>query len=311
MLRIFQHAHTIHKEVCALLGNVVADIGVVRLHDQRIARIVRRNGRLARGHLVKDLVHDVRLHQRLLCLELLCSRFPLGRRQGVHGVAQLFQRKSERITGIIKHQDIARILFIPQQVNALIRHIGRVNHRLVVDNHGRTPCIGNGILIVRVIGQTLVVLADVGIVRDIGKIQLRQQILLDHLADHIVRGDDDIVAGAAGFQLGVHRFIGIVIGIDDPDAGDLLKGLVDIQRTVGAVGNIFAPVVNADGIALVLIAAVVIHIQRRGVDARPLRQRPDGAEAGESQHQRRQQGKDTLFHSRSSFPIICFSFLAE
>ena len=87
-----------------------------------------------------------------------------------------------------------------------------------------------------------------------------QHPLGDHTRDHVVGGNDDIIDGAAGFQLGVHRFIGIVIGIDDPDAGDLLKGLVDIQRAVGAIGDILAAIVDADGIALIPVAAVVLHI---------------------------------------------------
>ena len=93
-----------------------------------------------------------------------------------------------------------------------------------------------------------------------------QHPLGDHAGDHIIRGDNDIIDGAACLQLGVHRFIGIVIGIDDPDAGDLLKGLVDIQSAIGTVGDILAAIIDADGIALILVFAVVAHIQHRGIN---------------------------------------------
>ena len=305
-----RHAQTVGKDIAALHGDGKGQIGVIRDHCDGIPVKIGRNGRFLADHFIKDLIGDIGLDYIFLRFQQFHRFIHLLGGLGVDGRAHILKGDAERILGVIDHQDVIHVGLTPQRAPA--GHDRFILHQPgIVDKPQNAPGIGHRILVAGIVGLVQVDILDVVQVRDVGKVKLLQHSLRDHTGDHIVRGDDDIVAGAAGFQLGVHRFVGIVVGVDHLNAGDLLKGLVDIQRTVGAVGNIFAPVVNADGIALVLIAAVVIHIQRRGIDARPLRQRPDGAEAGESQHQRRQQRKDTLFHSLSSFPIICFSFLAE
>ena len=62
-----------------------------------------------------------------------------------------------------------------------------------------------------------------------------QHALVDHLANHVIAGDDDVVIAAAAFQLGVHAFVGVVGGVVYVDAGKLFKLLHHVHGAVGAV----------------------------------------------------------------------------
>ena len=147
---------------------------------------------------------------------------------GVDGQPQIHKGKTKCVLGVVDHQDIIHIGFTPQGAPA-------GNDRLIFDQSGivdkpqHSPCIRNGIFIGGVVGLVEIKLIDVFEVGDIGHIHLLQHALCNHARDHIVRWNNNIIDRTAGFQLGIHGFIGIIVGVDHLDAGDLLKRLINVQ----------------------------------------------------------------------------------
>ena len=107
------HSHAVHRKHTALLREHPRKIRVIVDHGDGIAGVVHADGRLAADHLIKDLVHDVGLHQRLLRLELLYHLVNLFRGGGVDAVAALECSNGVGIAAVVEHQDVARILFVP------------------------------------------------------------------------------------------------------------------------------------------------------------------------------------------------------
>ena len=100
------------------------------------------------------------------------------------------------------------------------------------------------------------------------KVDGPQHILLNHPGDGVIGGDDDVVAAAAGFQLGVQDLVGVKGVVYHLDAGQLLKGRVDVQGAVVPVGDVLAPVIHIDAEALALVLLVICQVVstlRRGV----------------------------------------------
>ncbi|MPN33142.1 hypothetical protein SDC9_180625 [bioreactor metagenome] len=77
---------------------------------------------------------------------------------------------------------------------------------------------------------------NVGQVWDVGVVQLFQHALADHAGDHIIRGNDDVKAGAVVLQHAVHGLIAVVGVVDHLNTGLRLKvrknGFVDIDAPV-------------------------------------------------------------------------------
>ena len=310
LLALLGDAQAIGEKIAALHGDGEGKVGVVRYHGDGIAVIIGRHGRFPADHFIEYLIGDVGLNDLFLLLQQHHGLIHLLGAFGIQGQPQIGKGDAEGVLGVIDHQDIIHIGFAPQGAPAG-HHRFVLYHFGIVDEPQHAPGIGHRILIGGVVGLVKVLFIDVLQVGDIGHIRLLQHPLGDHTGDHVVGGNDDIIDGTAGFQLGVHRFIGIVIGIDDPDAGDLLKGLVDIQPAIGTVGDILAAIVDADGIALILVPAVVVHIQHRGIDAGTGSQCGD-RQQGSGHHKGRKKGENTLFHTAGpSFRIICFSLRAE
>src|SRR5699024_9178043 len=124
---------------------------------------------------------------------------------------------------------------------------GLVHHGGVVDDAGGAEHIGDAVGVLRVVVGVAVALVDQGKVGDVVEVQGQQHPLVDHLGHHIVGGDDDVVAGRARFELGIHRLVGVEGGVVDADGGEPLKGVHHVDAAVRAVGDVFAPVVDVQG----------------------------------------------------------------
>ena len=263
-----------------------AEIGVFLDHGQIVARVIGGRPGFAALHAVKDLVHDVALQDRGLRGEQIGAVFELLLVLGVEAVAQHRLGNGERVARIVKHQELALVLGVPQAGPALRVFLRDVV--LVIDQADRAPGIGDGIGVLRVIGLIAEGLVNVFVVRDVGKVQRLEHILGDQLGDHIVGRDDDVERRTAGFELGVHRLVGIKGQVVDLDAGLLLKGLDHVQTFVRAVGDILAPVIDRDLVGC-------------GVDGQ--------GKGAEQKRERQQEGKDSLFHARAL--LGCWRFFSD
>ena len=165
---------------------------------------------------------------------------PVG---GVDAVTQQILGNAKGIPGIVDHQDLAGILFVPQQFPT--GHVCLVNILGVVQNTHSAPGIGNGVLVLRVVGGVLELVIHILEVGDVFVVQLQEHIGFDHPVDHIIGGDDHVHGDAAVAQLGEQSLVGLVIGHIDLDVGVLFfKGSDDVQGTVGTVGHIHTPVLH-------------------------------------------------------------------
>ena len=90
-------------------------------------------------------------------------------------------------------------------------------------------------------------LVYIPVIGNIGKIQLGQHIFIDKPAHHIVRGNDHIIIGSAPYQLGIERLIAVKGSIVHPNPRAPGELRVHVQRVIGSVGDILAPVVNIYG----------------------------------------------------------------
>ena len=181
----------------------------------------------------------------LLLLEQISGLLIFRRVAAVDAVAQPQLRNGEGIPAVVEHKDFARVLGVPQG-----RPAGDVVHILaVVDQAHGAPGVGHGIEIVRVIGRVAERFIHILIVGNVVEVQGLQHILGNEPPHHVVRRDDDIVGRTAGFQLGVHGLVAVEGHIVDLDAGFLFKGGNHIKGTIGAVGDILAPVVDVNGAA--------------------------------------------------------------
>ena len=181
----------------------------------------------------------------------------LGGVGGVVGVAQLFQSDADGVPGVVEHEDIAGILFVPEGVPGL-HVVGGVHHGGIIDDAQDACHVGDGIEVFRVIFgifETGVHIVEVG---DISEVQGLQHVLLDHLTDHVVRGDDNVVARGAAGQLAVKGLVGVVGLVVDSDAS--LGGEVGENGLV----DIFAPVIDVDLSLLFCRRAAAAGGQREG-----------------------------------------------
>ena len=213
--------HAVYRQHRPLLREHPGQIGVVVDHGDGVAGVVDADRRLAADHLIEDLIHDIGLYQRLLSLQLLHHSVHLFGGLGVDAVSALERTDGVGIAAVVEHQDIARVLLIPQ-VGPAGR--GLVHHRRVVDDAGGAEHIGHRIGVFGVVIRVAVGLVDVRKVRDVAVVQRFQHPFRDHLGDHVVRRNDDIVVGRAGFQLRVEGLVGVKGGVVDLDAGELFEG---------------------------------------------------------------------------------------
>ncbi len=262
MLSGFQNAHSVHKPVAALLGHYELQIGVVVQHGQVVTGIVHGNGGVAALHLAEDLVHHEGLVHALalgVCQQLI-GLPDLGLVGGVDVIAQIQQGGGQSVPGVADHQDVAGVLLIEHGVPAVDV---AVHHGGIVDDAQGAPGVGNGVLVLGIEAQALVLLADLGIVGDVVIVQLCQHTLVNETGDHIVRRDDDVIVTSAGFQQGVQGFIALGGLVVDLDAGLVLEFVDQV------LVNVFTPAANIHNTlaAAVTVAGIGIGATRVGAAA--------------------------------------------
>ena len=195
-----RNAHRVNEQIRSALRDYEIQILVVLKYRQRVARVVGSYPRVISRHLIEYLVHYVRLDYRFLLLELVCGGGKLHRVLGVDGVPHHYLGYRERVPGIIEHQYLVGVVFVPEDipVDILLRN---VYHRGVVYQPHGPPCVGHGIRVVRVVGGVDEGRHDVAEIRDIVEVQRLQHVLLYHLGYHVVRRDYNVVVGSAALQL--------------------------------------------------------------------------------------------------------------
>ena len=171
-------------------------------------------------------------------------------------MAQIQQGGGQSVPGVADHQDVAGVLLIKHGVPAVDV---AVHHGGIVDDAQGAPGVGNGVLVLGIEAQALVLLADLFIVGDVVIVQLCQHTLVNETGDHIVRRDDDVIVTSAGFQQGVQGFIALGGLVVDLDAGLVLEFvdqvLVNVFTPAANIHNTFAAAVTAAGIVVGAVAA--------------------------------------------------------
>ena len=214
VLGVLQDAHGVHEPVGALLGDDEGQVGVGLVHGQEVAGVVGGDGQVAALHDLEDLVHALAgVHAPGLGVGHQLIGLPdLGLIGGVHIIAQVVQSHGEGVPGVVNEQDVSGVVVGehgPPAGDGLIHHGG------VIDDAQGAPGVGDGVLVVGIEGQVLILLADLLVVGDLAVIQLLEPVFLDQPGDHIV--------DAAGLQLGVQLLIAGDQGIVYLDACCLLK----------------------------------------------------------------------------------------
>ena len=223
MLGGLQDAHGVHEPVGALLRDDEGQILVAVVHHgQVVAGVVHGDGGVAALHLLEDLVHDEGLIDPLVLgglqkLEGLTDLVFVG---GVHVVAQVEEPGGQGVPGVVDHQDLPGVLGIEHGAPAGDL---AVHHVPVIDDAESAPGVGDGILVLRVVGEILEAVVNEVEVGDVVVVQLRQHVLLNETADHVVRGDDDVEVRPAHVDEGVEGLVALRRLVVDPDAGGLLE----------------------------------------------------------------------------------------
>ena len=236
--RVRRDADGIIEDVAAFFRHDVIQLVVLAHAEGRVAAPNHRDGRLARDHLVLDLVHDVGQHHRLLLDEQVLRVLQIGRIGGVEVVPRHHQRNRQRVARGVEHQHVHRVGRIHQRIPAGRRFI---HHLRVVEDAHRTPSVRHGVFALRVVALVHKARIDVGDVGNVFPVDLLEQVLLNHALDHVVAGDNHVVARTAHRDFGVHVLVRFKRLIDDLDAGLLLEQVEHFRL------DVVAPVVDADG----------------------------------------------------------------
>ena len=227
-------------------GQVEAQIRVFIDHRHRVTGIVGGDAGLSADHGVVDLVHNILLHKGLLLGELISTDLQDLGVSGIHIVAVHSLHDGEGIPGIVKHQNVILIFFVPQKLPT--GQVFFIYNILVINDTHSTPGVRNRVLVFRIEGLVLELLVNILIIGNIVEVQLFQHILFHQPGDHIVRRNDHIDLVTAASQLGVHDFVGVVGHIVDPDVGILgFKFLDEIPASVVTPCHILSPVVHIQG----------------------------------------------------------------
>ena len=258
MLGVDRDGHGVHPHRGAFTGDVIAE-------DHRFAGGI--GGALGLGHVaaVAEGQAQVAIDQvgHWLRLELADVRPYLeqqltGRRQvftlgAARVAAQVVEHHGEDFIRRVDQRDAAigefgRVLRLEQQVEAVDR---RIRHALldllgVVGQADRAPSVGHrGFVRVDVMGaQFLQARLDVAHGVELGGVQGLQTAGAHQALGHGIAGEDQVVAAAAGHQLGFQGFAAIHHVVDHPDTG--LGG--EFGQGVG--GEIVSPVVELEGFIL-------------------------------------------------------------
>ena len=133
----------------------------------------------------------VGLHQGLLRHQPRLGRFQLRGLRRVQGLTGRAQGHAEDFPLVVEEADLPLVARIPEHLPALRRWLDQIG---VVTDAGRAPEIRHRIGVLWIVVEALEMLVDMGEVRDLGMVQLRQQALLDEDRNHVVRGNHHIIA---------------------------------------------------------------------------------------------------------------------
>ena len=297
-----RNGHAVHGKHTAFLREHPCKVGIIVDHGDGIARVVHTDGCLAADHLIKDLIHDVGLHQRFLSLQLFHHLIHLFSGLRVDIVAALKSSNGVGIAAVVEHQDIACVLLVPQVGPAGGRF---VHHGGVINDAGGAEHIGHGVGILRIVIRIHVFLIDLFEVRDIVVVQRLEHPLGDHFCHHVIRRNDHIVVGCAGLELCVHGLVGVEGGVIHLDAGELFKGRHHVHAVVRAVGDVLAPVIDIDGHVLALEAGPVVIVRHRDILGDFDGAGGKGGHCTADRHCQRQQQHSKTFHHTPS-PLSAF-----
>ena len=253
MLSGFQNAHGVHEPVAALLGDHELQVRVIFQHGQIVTGIVHGDSGVAALHFAEHLIHDKGLVYALalgVCQQLI-GFSNLSFIGGVDIIAEVQQCRSQSVPGVADHQDVVGVLLVEHGVPAVDV---AVHHGGIVDDAQGAPGVGNGVLVLGIEAQALVLLADLRVVGDVVIVQLCQHTFVNETGDHIVRRDDDIVIRAADAEQGVQGFIALGGLVVDLDAGLVLEFvdqvLVNVFTPAANIHNTLAAAVTAAGIGI-------------------------------------------------------------
>ena len=200
------HAHGVIKQIDTFLRKAATQIRIVVLHQDIIAGIIGGKGILPAFHQVEHLIHHIhRAHRVLLLGKQLRRRVPILLRGGVQILSQHELSQGKSISGIVKHQHLVPVLFVPQHRPAFRRFF----HQLfVINQHRGANVVAHGVLLLGVKIQPLAVRGNIlVIIGNIAVVQRQQHILLQQALDHIVRRNDHVIGHTAAGQLGIHIFV--------------------------------------------------------------------------------------------------------
>ena len=177
--------HAIDPDIGAFLWH---GIGKILIEVDGILRVTGPNDAedaFPRHHFVLRFIDLIGLDNAILLLldQKILRRVEFQRITRVHRIAKILQRQPEAVADGIQHEYFAFVSFIKQYSPAVD---GAVDTGGVVQDANRSPHIGHGILMVRIIGWVLQPFKRARRVRNEGHIQFQQQILLDQTLDHIV-----------------------------------------------------------------------------------------------------------------------------
>ena len=222
------------------------------LDVEHLAGVDDTDGSLAADHLVADLVYHVGLDERLLVDKLALCGLQLVDVSRVHGEAQELQGDHEGVADAVLHEDFAFVAGIPE----IGPFGGRIDAQFfdelrVVEDAYRAPGVGDGIFVLRVkcLRHLDVPVADVLVVRDVVEVDLGQEVVLNHLLDHVVRGADHVVGDGSGLDDGIHFLVGLKHVVGDVDSRLLLEVFDD------GIVDVFTPVVDIELVGVLRVVA--------------------------------------------------------
>jgi hypothetical protein len=139
--------HVVEPDVAAFLGHDVGQIGILADAVYRVARVYNPHGRAAVDEFHLDIVGQVCANEGLLRNERFLRCEHIRRIAGVDVLAEHLERNADCIAHAVVHQDLSRILLVPESGPAVD---GRGHHRGVVKNADRAPHVRNAVGVVRV-----------------------------------------------------------------------------------------------------------------------------------------------------------------
>ena len=156
---------------------------------------------------------------------------------GVEGISAGDECRSEDVAGIVHHDDIVCVFFIPQAVPAGDRF---VDHGVVVKDADGSPQIGDCMRRIRIkfLYGIQINRINVGNIGDIIIVNFQKQAIVQHFLDHIFRRTDHIPVCRTVGDDRIHILIGVKSLVIDLDTGLFFKHVNDVFI------NVFTPVID-------------------------------------------------------------------